>query len=79
MCPPKRINPKVRKREKGDPIAIPLWGSRYGRIPLDRSSLLQVILLSIESASRRQPITSEISLVLRGEDRKLDLCQFRLD
>jgi hypothetical protein len=54
----------VRNGAGGAPVAVPLIGGGLASIGLPPSQLLQLILLSITSASKESPIGSPIHIVL---------------
>jgi hypothetical protein len=57
----------IRNQAGGEPVSLPLIGRGLSGIGLPPSQLLQLILMSLVSFSRRHPITSPICIVLSTE------------
>lgn len=66
---------RVRERSNGQPVAIPVFGTGFARIPLDPDAILELILSSIEDRSSQSSITpGGISIIIRASEfRDFDL------
>ncbi|MGD1941441.1 MAG: macro domain-containing protein [Leptolyngbyaceae cyanobacterium] len=58
----------VKSKGGNSPIAVPVLGSRIGRAPASRISLIQLILISFAIANRSVPITERLTIVIRELD-----------
>jgi hypothetical protein len=58
----------VKQKGYNKPLAVPLIGSGYGRAPISRPILIQLMLFSFAIANREFPITKKLTVVIHESE-----------